>query len=98
MGAGYEKIDLDQLTRQDVWRTQLPLPPNVSGKKLGIIGLGGIGEKVALRAQAFEMQIGYHNRRPHPGSPHRYFPSVGELAGWPTFCSSPSGAAIQRTI
>ena len=73
---------LDQLTRQGVWRTQLPLPPNVSGKKLGIIGLGGIGEKVALRAQAFEMQIGYHNRRPRPESPHRYFPSVSELAGW----------------
>lgn len=73
---------LDQLTRQGVWRTQLPLPPNVSGKKLGIVGLGGIGEKVALRAQAFEMQIGYYNRRPRSGSPHRYFPTLQELAQW----------------
>ncbi|WP_343736825.1 2-hydroxyacid dehydrogenase [Achromobacter sp.] len=73
---------LDQLTRQGVWRTQLPLPPNVSGKKLGIVGLGGIGEKVALRAQAFEMQIGYHNRRPRTGSAHRYFSTLEELAQW----------------
>ena len=73
---------LDQLTRQGAWRTQLPLPSNVSGKKLGIIGLGGIGEKVALRAQAFEMQVGYHNRGPRAGSPHRYFASVMELAQW----------------
>lgn len=73
---------LDQLTRQGVWRTQLPLPPNVSGKKLGIVGLGGIGEKVATRAQAFEMEIGYFNRRPRDGSAHRYFPTLGELAQW----------------
>lgn len=73
---------LDQLTRQGVWRTQLPLPPNVSGKKLGIVGLGGIGEKVALRAQAFEMDIGYFNRRPRAGSAHRYFSSLDELATW----------------
>lgn len=73
---------LDQLTRQGVWRTQLPLPPNVSGKKLGIIGLGGIGEKVALRAAAFEMEIGYFNRRPRAGSPHRYFASLETLAQW----------------
>lgn len=73
---------LDQLTRQGVWRTQLPLPPNVSGKKLGIVGLGGIGEKVATRAQAFEMEIGYFNRRPRAGATHRYFPTLSELAQW----------------
>lgn len=73
---------LDQLTRQGVWRTQLPLPPNVSGKKLGIVGLGGIGEKVATRARAFDMEIGYFNRRPRPGSAHRYFPTLDELAQW----------------
>jgi lactate dehydrogenase-like 2-hydroxyacid dehydrogenase len=73
---------LDQLTRQGVWRTQLPLPPNVSGKKLGIVGLGSIGEKVATRAQAFDMQIGYFNRRPRAGSAHRYFSTLDELAQW----------------
>ena len=73
---------LDQLTRQGVWRTQLPLPPNVSGKKLGIVGLGGIGEKVATRALAFEMEIGYFNRRPRAGATHRYFSTLDELAQW----------------
>jgi len=73
---------LDQLTRQGVWRTQVPLPPNVSGKKLGIVGLGGIGEKVATRALAFEMEIGYFNRRPRAGATHRYFSTLDELAQW----------------
>lgn len=73
---------LDQLTRQGIWRTQVPLPPNVSGKKLGIVGLGGIGEKVATRALAFEMEIGYFNRRPRAGATHRYFSTLDELAQW----------------
>ncbi len=38
----------------------------VSGKTLGILGLGRIGEKVARRAKAFEMKILYHNRQPKP--------------------------------
>lgn len=73
---------LDQLTRHGIWRTQVPLPPNVSGKKLGIVGLGGIGEKVATRALAFEMEIGYFNRRPRAGATHRYFSTLDELAQW----------------
>lgn len=35
----------------------------VSGKRLGIIGMGRIGQAVARRAKAFGMQIHYHNRR-----------------------------------
>lgn len=72
----------DQLTRQGGWRTEVPMPPGVSGKKLGILGLGAIGEKVARRAQAFDMEIGYCNRSPRPGSPHRSFASPGDLAQW----------------
>lgn len=34
----------------------------VAGATLGIIGMGSIGYKVALRAKAFEMNILYHNR------------------------------------
>lgn len=39
----------------------------VSGKKLGIIGMGRIGEAIARRAKAFGMEIHYHNRNQvHP--------------------------------
>ncbi len=34
----------------------------VSGKTLGIVGLGSIGFQVAKRAVAFDMKIHYHNR------------------------------------
>ena len=37
------------------------------GKRLGILGMGRIGQAVARRAAAFGMQIHYHNRRAHSG-------------------------------
>jgi glyoxylate reductase len=36
----------------------------IHGKRLGIIGMGRIGQAVALRAKAFGLQIHYHNRNP----------------------------------
>ena len=65
-----------------MWRTTLPLPPNVSRKRLGILGLGTIGQKIAQRAQGFDMEVGYHNRAPKAGVPHRYFDSLQALAAW----------------
>jgi glyoxylate reductase len=45
------------------WAPSLLLGAEVSGKTLGIIGLGQIGKAVARRASGFEMRIIYHNRR-----------------------------------
>jgi lactate dehydrogenase-like 2-hydroxyacid dehydrogenase len=39
-----------------------PLATSLGGKTMGILGLGRIGEAIALRAQAFGMKIRYHNR------------------------------------
>jgi lactate dehydrogenase-like 2-hydroxyacid dehydrogenase len=39
-----------------------PLTTSLGGKTMGILGLGRIGEAIAKRAQAFGMQIRYHNR------------------------------------
>ena len=41
-------------------------PVTASGKRLGIIGMGRIGQAVARRARAFGLQIHYHNRRRVP--------------------------------
>ncbi|MEP2530137.1 D-glycerate dehydrogenase [Shimia sp.] len=47
----------------DGWAPTALLGGRVSGKRLGILGMGRIGTAVARRAQAFGMQIHYHNRR-----------------------------------
>lgn len=73
---------LDRLCRDGGWRDDIPQPPNVSGKKLGILGLGTIGQKIARRAAGFDMEVGYHNRKPREGVAHRYFDDLGALARW----------------
>ena len=45
------------------WSPMAHLGTRIGGKRLGILGMGRIGQAVARRAQAFGMQIHYHNRR-----------------------------------
>jgi len=48
------------------WSPTWMLGHRISGKRLGIIGMGRIGQAVARRARAFGLQIHYHNRRRVP--------------------------------
>lgn len=73
---------LDNACRAGIWRDALPMTDGVSGKRLGILGFGAIGEQLARRAAAFDMPVGYHNRSAKPDSPHRYFTSALDLARW----------------
>src|SRR6186713_1963130 len=45
------------------WTPTWMLGHRIWGKRLGIIGMGRIGQAVARRAKAFGLQIHYHNRR-----------------------------------
>ena len=48
------------------WGMGFMLGSSLQGKRLGIVGLGGIGKWVAQRARAFGMEIAYHQRNPAP--------------------------------
>src|SRR6187551_181134 len=48
------------------WSPTWMLGQRIWGKRLGIIGMGRIGQAVARRARAFGLQIHYHNRRRVP--------------------------------
>ncbi len=50
--------------RFDGWTPTWMLGRRIAGKRLGIIGMGRIGQAVARRARAFGLQIHYHNRKP----------------------------------
>ncbi len=83
---------------QDQWRAETP---TVCGKRLGIVGLGKIGNRIAQRAaRGFDMEIGYHNRTAVAVSPHRYFDSLIELAKWADFliAAAPGGSATRHLI
>ncbi len=51
----------------DGWSPTGMLGHRINGKRLGIIGMGSIGQAIARRAKAFGMSIHYHNRKAvHP--------------------------------
>jgi glyoxylate reductase len=60
-------VEGDQRTRQGRFRFWAPfhfLGHEITGKTLGIVGMGRIGRAVARRAAGFEMRVLYHNRNP----------------------------------
>ncbi len=76
----------DRYVRAGRWlKGPMPLAAKVSGKRLGIVGLGRIGQAIAGRAEGFDMEIRYHNRRQVPDAPYRYEHSLAELARWSDF-------------
>lgn len=64
-------VEGDRLSRAGKftgWAPTSHLGHRVRGKKLGIIGMGRIGQAVARRADAFGLSVHYHNRRAVPDS------------------------------
>jgi glyoxylate reductase len=63
LAAGFEVLEHGEWSG---WSPTWMLGRRISGKRLGIIGLGRIGSAVAHRAKAFGMSIHYHGRRRAP--------------------------------
>ena len=76
---------LNNAVRKGIWRDALPRPPNVSNKRLGLLGMGGIAKKIAKRALAFDMQIGYYSRTRRDETGFEFFPDLLSLATWCDF-------------
>ncbi|MEZ5565963.1 MAG: 2-hydroxyacid dehydrogenase [Gammaproteobacteria bacterium] len=80
--------EADRYVRASRWLEQpFPLAQKLTGKRLGIYGLGRIGKALARRAAGFDLQIGYHGRHQQPGQSqsgqsYQYFDSLLALASW----------------
>ncbi|MFD2262690.1 2-hydroxyacid dehydrogenase [Lacibacterium aquatile] len=67
LGASRRAYEGEQAVRTAAWKGWMPtqlLGIQVTGKRLGLYGMGRIGQATARRAKAFGMEIHYHNRRP----------------------------------
>ncbi|MDA7947564.1 MAG: 2-hydroxyacid dehydrogenase [Hyphomicrobiaceae bacterium] len=72
----------ERYVRQGRWRDEGSMAPttSVTGKTMGIVGLGRIGKAIARRAEAFEMKVAYHGRREQSEMPYAFFDTPAALA------------------
>jgi lactate dehydrogenase-like 2-hydroxyacid dehydrogenase len=70
IGAARRAGEGEKLVRERLWKDWSPafmVGTQVTGKRLGILGMGRVGRVVARRARGFDMQVHYHDLRPLPG-------------------------------
>jgi lactate dehydrogenase-like 2-hydroxyacid dehydrogenase len=72
----------ERFVRRGDWATgaTFPLTRKVTGKRVGVLGLGRIGRAIAARFEAFDCPISYHSRREVEGTTYSYAASPAELA------------------
>lgn len=71
----------DRFVREGKWKGgSYPLQAELTGKTVGILGLGRIGKEIAVRAQAMKMRVVYHGRRRQPYEPYTYYADLTEMA------------------
>ena len=91
----------DRFVRAGKWTAgPLALGRKVSGARLGIVGMGRIGQAIAHRAAAFDMHIAYTARSAKPGLPYAFHPTPAELAANSDFLVviTPGGAGTRKLI
>ncbi len=83
---------------QDQWRVDTQI---IFGKRLGLIGLGHIGGRIAARAaRGFDMTVGYFTRNAVADVPYRHFTDLAGMAQWADFlvAAAPGGAGTRHLV
>ena len=102
IGASRRLALADRYVRSGEWakKGSMPVTSRVTGKRLGIVGLGKIGKEIATRAKGFRMEIGYHGRTKQADVPYRYFDDVVKMAAESDFIVviCPGGEATRHIV
>ncbi|MPM19435.1 2-ketogluconate reductase [bioreactor metagenome] len=92
----------DRYVQTGQWRKlgEFPLATRVSGKRMGILGLGRIGRAIARRGEGFSMSVAYHGRKPQADAPYRFMDNLIEMAEWADFLvvACPGGPQTHHLI
>jgi hydroxypyruvate reductase len=72
----------DRYVRAGEWakKGEMPLTIRLGGKRAGIVGLGRVGQALARRLSAFDIQVLYTDRLAIPGQPYSFRPDILSLA------------------
>lgn len=101
LGIARQVARADAFVRSGEWANgPLPLGRRVSGARLGLVGIGRIGQGIARRAAAFGMQVAYTARNARDDLPYAYHPDAVSLAATSDYLVviTPGGAATRRLI
>jgi lactate dehydrogenase-like 2-hydroxyacid dehydrogenase len=95
-------VELDAYTRVGRWKNggSKPLGHSLSNKKVGIVGLGRIGQAIAKRCAAFDMVICYHTRSKKNGFDYTYYDNLKKMAEDVDYLIAvvPGGAETEKMI
>jgi lactate dehydrogenase-like 2-hydroxyacid dehydrogenase len=82
LAASRQLVQGDRFVREGRWARKegIPLAHKVSGKRLGILGMGRIGRAIGKRAEGFGMQIAYTDIKRFEDLPYQYVPDLLGLA------------------
>jgi lactate dehydrogenase-like 2-hydroxyacid dehydrogenase len=77
-----EFVKADRYLRSGLWTTQnYPLSVgSLRDRKVGIVGMGRIGQAIARRLEASRVPVVYHSRKPAAGVSHKHYPDLIEMA------------------
>jgi lactate dehydrogenase-like 2-hydroxyacid dehydrogenase len=77
-----EFIKADRYLRSGLWQTQqFPLSVgSLRDRKVGMVGMGRIGQAIARRLEASKVPVVYHSRKPADGVSNKHYPDLIEMA------------------
>jgi lactate dehydrogenase-like 2-hydroxyacid dehydrogenase len=77
-----EFIKADKYLRSGLWHAQqYPLSVgSLRDRKVGMVGMGRIGQAIARRLEASKVPVVYHTRNPAPGLSYKHYPDLTEMA------------------
>ena len=81
LALGRRIAQADRFVRNGDWVEEpFPMTQRVSGKRLGVVGMGRVGRALAQRAQGFDMQVSYTDMAPKANVALPFVPDVKTLA------------------
>src|SRR5258708_4528228 len=77
-----EFVKADRYLRSGLWMTQnYPLSVgSLRDRKVGIVGMGRIGQAIGRRLEASRVPVAYHSRKPAEGVSYKHYPDLMEMA------------------
>lgn len=92
----------DKYIRAGRWEAEgnSPLTDSIEGKKIGIIGLGRIGETIARKLGAFDADIAYHSRNKRDDVAYEYYPDLVAMARdcFAVIAITPGGPSTNKLV